>query len=258
MEPTAISSGALMTSATAGPTAVAGEYDRAVNPAVDALLRGSPLYRKLSEADRRRLAEASLARSYAKGATIFSEGDPSDVLYTIVSGRVKVVKLLPAGNEVILEILGPGDPLGAVAAYESRPYPASAAALEDTSCIAVRRAAFFELLESSPSFVRGLLVGLSFRLLELTSRIAEVSGGRVEARFAHLFLKLSDRMGRPERSGTFIPMALSRQDLADLTGTTIETCIRIMSRWGKDGVVHTDKDGFTVLDRGSLEKLVAG
>jgi CRP/FNR family transcriptional regulator len=105
--------------------------------------------------------------------------------------------------------------------------------------------------------VRGLLVGLSFRLIELTKRIAEVTGSRVEARFAHLFLKLADRVGHPDRTGTFIPMALSRQDLADLTGTTIETCIRLMSRWGKEGVVATEKEGFRVLDRGALEKLVA-
>ena len=64
-------------------------------------------------------------------------------------------------------------------------------------------------------------------------------------------------MGRPERGGTFIPLALSRQELADVTGTTIETSIRIMSRWNKDDVVRTEKDGFVVLDRGELER-VAG
>jgi CRP-like cAMP-binding protein len=220
------------------------------------LLRTNPLYRRLSEEDRRRLAEVSLVRSYTKGDTIFSEGDPSDFLYTIMDGRVKVVKMLPAGKEVILEILGSGDPLGAVAAYESRPYPASAVALEITSCLVQRRAAFFALLETCPSLVRGLLVGLSFRLVELTRRIAEVTGSRVEARFAQLFLKLADRMGREEPGGTFIPMALSRQDLADLTGTAVETCIRIMSRWGKEGIVHTEKDGFRMPDRTALEKLV--
>ena len=225
-------------------------------PGVESLLRDNPLYRRLSDEDRRRLTEVSLVRSYPRGETIFSEGDPSDFLYTIVSGRVKVLKMLPAGKEVILEILGAGDPLGAVAAYESRPYPASAVTLEETTCILVKRGAFFALLETAPSLVRGLLVGLSFRLIELTKRIAEVTGSRVEARFAHLFLKLADRMGRPDAQGVFIPMSLSRQDLADLTGTTIETCIRIMSRWGKQRLVATEKDGFRLLDRAALEELV--
>ena len=224
---------------------------------VEPLLRGNPLYRRLSEDDRRRLTEVSLVRTYPKGTTIFSEGDPSDFLFTIHSGRVKVAKMLPGGKEVILEILGAGDPLGAVAAYESRPYPASAVALEECTLILVKRAAFFALLESSPSLVRGLLNGLSFRLLELTRRIAEVTGSRVETRFCHVFLMLADRMGRTEARGLFVPLALSRQDLADLTGTTLETAIRIMSRWGKEGVVLTEKDGFVLKDRATLERLAA-
>jgi CRP-like cAMP-binding protein len=222
---------------------------------MDEALRASALYRALSPEDRARLAEVSVVRSYEKGETVFTEGDPSDFLFTVLSGRVKVVKTIPSGKEVILEIFGPGDPVGAVVAYEGRPYPGSAITLERTSCLLVRRAPFFALLESHPTLVRGFLLGLTQRIVELTRRIPEVAGGRVETRFAHLFLKLADKMGRSQAEGTLIPMALSRQDLADLTGTTIETCIRIMSRWGKEGLVRTDKDGFVLLDRPALEKL---
>ena len=221
-------------------------------------LRAASLYRGLSEEDRQRLAEVSLVKSWEKGDAIFNEGDPSEFLLTVLAGRVKVVKLLPSGKEVILEIFGAGDPVGAVVAYEGRPYPATAIALEKTACLLVRRAPFFALIERHPSLVRGLLVAFTRRIVELTQRIPEVAGGRVETRFAHLFLKLAERMGRPAEGGTFIPMALSRQDLADLTGTTIETCIRVMSRWGKESVVETEKDGFRLADRGALEKLVDG
>lgn len=119
----------------------------------------------------------------------------------------------------------------------------------------MRRNEFFALFERHPSFVRGFLTGMAQRIVELTRRIPEVAGGRVETRFAHLFLKLAERMGRPQGASVFIPMVLTRQDLADLTGTTIETCIRVMSRWGKEGVVRTEKDGFLLDDRPALERL---
>jgi len=225
---------------------------------IDQAFRATVLYRPLSADDRARLAEVSVVRSYDKAAALFFEGDPSDFLYTIVHGRAKVVKMLASGKEVILEIFGPGDPVGAVAAYEGRAYPATAIAIEPTSCLLVRRAPFFALLERHPTLVRSFMLGLTQRIVELTRRIPEVAGGRVETRLAHLFLKLADRMGVPRSEGTFIPMALSRQDLADLTGTTIETCIRIMSRWGKEAVVRTEKDGFALLDRPTLETLAQG
>jgi CRP/FNR family transcriptional regulator len=177
--------------------------------------------------------------------------------YTVIAGRVKVFKMLPTGMDVILEIFSGGDPLGAIAAYEGRPFPASAAALEDTRCLLLPRADFFALLEHHPSLVRGLLYGMTQRLIELTNRVAQLSGGRVEARLARLFLKLAEGSGRPERGGVFVPLALSRQELADMTGTTIETCIRVMSRWGKDEVVRTEKDGFLVLDANALESAAA-
>ena len=223
--------------------------------AVDDALRGVALFRALSADDRARLAEVAVVRAYHKGEALFAEGDASDFLYTILSGRAKVIKSLPSGKEVILEIFGPGDPIGAVVAYEGRPYPATAIAIEPTSCLVVRRAPFFGLLERHPTLVRGFILGLTHRIVELTRRIPEVAGARVETRFAHLFLKLADKMGRPGREGTLIPMVLSRQDLADLTGTTVETCIRIMSRWGKEGTLLTEKDGFVLVDRPALEKL---
>jgi len=223
---------------------------------VEELLRSSTLYRNLSGEDQKRLASVSLAKYYEKSETIFTEGDPPDFLVTIASGRVKVVKTIPSGKEIILEIFGPGDPVGAVVAYEGRPYPASAIAIERVECILVRRSEFFSLFERHPSFVRGFLTGMAQRIVELTRRIPEVAGGRVETRFAHLFLKLADRMGQPRGSARFVPMPLSRQELADLTGTTIETCIRIMSRWGKEGIVATEREGFVVHDQARLERLV--
>lgn len=221
------------------------------------LLRGIPMFRALTEHDAQELARVAEVRLYQRGETIFREGEPSESLFTIVRGRVKIYKITPTGKDVILEIFGEGDPFGAVAAYQERSFPASAAALEDTVCLVMPRREFFALLESNPSLVRGLLAGLTRRIAELTNRVAELSGGRVEPRIARLFVKLVEEQGLERDEGVFIPLNLSRQEIADLTGTTIETSIRIMSRWSKEGVLRTEKDGFTVLDRGALEQISA-
>jgi CRP/FNR family transcriptional regulator len=223
--------------------------------ATAAALTQIPLFRRVTPEDRARIAAVTQIREYARGEAVFDEGDPSDFFFVVVTGRVKVFKQAPSGNDVILEMFGPGGPLGAVAVYESRPYPASAAAMEPSTCLTIPRQALFALLEAHPSLVRGLLSSLSIRLVELTARLADLTGGRIEVKFARLFLKLADQLGRPERGGIFVPLQLSRQELADLTGTTIETSIRIMSRWNKDRVLLTEKDGFVVINRGSLEEL---
>ena len=170
---------------------------------------------------------------------VFAEGDAASDFFTVVEGRIKVIKGTPDGRIVILEIFGPGDPVGAVAVYEELPYPATAVALEPTTCLRIPKSEFYRLLESRPSLVRGLLMALTHRLVLLTNRLAERTGGRVETRFARLFLKLADDIGKPHGRGVFIPMPLARQELADLLGTTVETSIRIMSRWGKEGIVST-------------------
>ena len=214
-----------------------------------------PLFKRVSPADRERLIPLSWIREYGRGDLVFHEGDPSHTFFIVLSGRIKVFKHGPDGHDIILEIFGPGGPLGAVATYESRPYPASAAPLEPSSCLLIPRDAFFDLLERHPKFGRGLLGGLSLRLVELTTRLAELTGGRVEARFARLFLKLADQLGKPTERGTWVPLVLTRQELADMVGTTIETSIRTMSRWHKDDVLLTEREGFLVVDRAVLESL---
>jgi CRP/FNR family transcriptional regulator len=222
----------------------------------DDVLRELTLFQRLSVGDRRRLATVSHLVEFERGDTIFAEGDDADSMVYLVDGRVKVFKSSTAGKEIILAIFGAGDQLGAVAVYENMPYPVSSVAIEHTTCVRVPRREWLALLEEHPELVRGLLSGLAIRLSELTQRVTELSGPRVESRLARLFLKLAGKIGRKDRGGVFVPMGLSRQELADLTGTTIETTIRILSRWQKDDVVHTVKDGFVILDQAALEDVV--
>ena len=236
------------------PVPAYDEQDQMPPPHPDLLAR-LPLFHRVHPDDRARVASASRIQTFARGDDLFQEGEEPNAFVTVVEGRVKIYKRLSSGKDLIVQIFGTGDPLGAVAVYEGRPYPASAQALEPTTCLLLPRQAFLALLEQSPSLVRGILSGLSLRLIELTERLTELTGAGVEARFARLFLKLGDQFGEPRPDGLFVPLPLSRQELADLTGTTIETCIRIMSRWGRERVLATQPTGFLLINRGVLEAL---
>ncbi len=206
---------------------------------IDQALARVPMFRRLDAEDRRRIAAVSTLHEYDRGDEVFAEGDPASAFYIVASGQVKVVKSTPTGREIILEIFGAGDPLGAVVGLRrASPFRPPRARSSRRSAWCTPREAFFRLLAEHPSLVRGLLSGLTMRLIELTNRLANLSGARVEERIARLFVQKLEEQGRPERGGWFLPIALSRQEIADLAGTTIETAIRVMSRWGKSGVVR--------------------
>src|SRR5690349_16480736 len=209
-----------------------------------------PLLAALRPDDREALAPLCRMRGYDKGDTIFREGEPADRIHFVHIGRVKIVKA--AGTrDLILEILGPGEPVGAVAVFERRPFPASAITLEPSGILSIPEREFFTLLETRPEMMRRLLAGLTYRLMMVNKRMADLTGS-AEYRAARLFLTLADRVGLQTSEGLKIPLALSRQEIADLIGTTLETAIRLMSRWQKEAVILTEKDGFLIPDPAAL------
>ncbi len=209
-----------------------------------------PLLSTLKPDDRAALEPLCRMRGYEKGEVIFREGDPAERIFFAYAGLVKIVK--SAGTrDIILEILGPGEPVGAVAAFERRAFPASAVAIEPSGILSIPEREFFQLLERRPEMTRHMLAGLTMRLIMLNKRMADMTGS-AESRAARLFLTLAERLGMKQETGTYVPLALSRQELADLLGITLETAIRLMSRWQKEGVVLTDKSGFTIPDLEAL------
>lgn len=162
---------------------------------------------------------------------------------------------LASGRSVVLALFGPGELFGTVAALGEQVCDASMVAMEHTVCLKLGRDDLIGLIEESPQLIGELLPVLTRELVECKNCIVEMTCYRVEQRFAQLLLKLGDSVGQQQNGGTFIPVPLSRQELADMTGTTIETCIRVMSRWGKSGVVDTEKGGFLVRERAALVKV---
>lgn len=134
-------------------------------------------------------------------------------------------------------------------------FPATAAALEEATCVKVSRRVVVSLLNEHPPLLRELVCQISEHVSNLMTRIADLAGARVEARLAHLLLALADKVGLQDGGKIAIRIPLLRQDLADLTGTTIETSIRVMSRWDKQGIVTSEPGGFVIRDRRALERL---
>jgi CRP/FNR family transcriptional regulator, nitrogen oxide reductase regulator len=212
-----------------------------------------PILAPLTAEDRTALAPLCELRAFEKGATLFEEGQPALFIHFLFVGRVKIVKAAP-DRDLILEILGPGEPVGAVAVFERRSFPASAIALESCGTISIPERDFFQLIEKRPEITRRILAGLTLRLMALNRRLADMTGS-VEYRTARLFTTLAERGGQEHPQGVFVPLRLSRQEIADLVGTTIETAIRIMSRWQKDGLIETDKDGFLIRQIAALRQI---
>jgi len=215
------------------------------------------LFQYLTPEDLAALGSFAQIRRFDREERIFEQGEPSDHLHFVIAGRVKVVKSRADGQEVIFEIIGDGDPVGCVAALEGSPYPASAVVHEPCRILTLPRKRFLDFLGSHPGVARGLLAGFCRRNLQLVRRIADFPGS-VAARLVRLFLTLADRFGVKQGAGVHIPLSLSRQEIADLVGTTLETAIRILSRWGKEGLVLTQADGFTIPDLEALGREIGG
>jgi CRP/FNR family transcriptional regulator len=163
--------------------------------------------------------------------------------------------LTPSGRAVGIDVVGPGSPLGVESIIEGSPFRASVVSLEETTCAVVSRGTVLTLLDRRPSLLRALVSEANEQLVCLMERIAELAAARVEVRLAHVFLALAGKFGDRENGKTVVRVALLRQDLADLTGTTLETCIRVMSRWKKQGIVRSERRGFVIDDRKILEML---
>jgi CRP-like cAMP-binding protein len=135
----------------------------------DTQIAAVPIFGRLSPDDLARIADVAEVRRYQPGAKVFTEGEPADVMFTILSGRVRVKSAAESPN--LPEVLEAGDPLGDVAAVEGGPYPASGTAIDPTECLVIPRSELFRLLEGHPTLVRGFVHGLTRRIVQLTREL---------------------------------------------------------------------------------------
>jgi CRP/FNR family transcriptional regulator len=243
-----------MTPVTCRPGREVGLSDVRVDRVL-AAVRALPVFRGLSAEDQRRIATLATVRDYARGDVLWNEGDAAEALTVVVRGRVKIVRHADAGD-VILELFEAGEPVGAIAVYNYMPYPASAVCMEPVTLLSIPRRDYFELLDRNPDFARAIIREQTKLVVALMRKVQEMRGQRVDARIAQLFLKLAERMGKDTAEGTEIPLALTRQEVADLVGTTVESAIRVLSRWGREGLLVTGQGRFVIPSKERLREAV--
>ncbi len=203
--------------------------------------RQGGLFRGLAASDIAAIAAGAQRRRAARGAAFFHQGSPASALHVLTAGRAKLVQTTAEGHQVLVRIVGPGDMFGGVALLGDAGYPATAEALEAAEAIAWSGEALTRLFGRFPALALNAVRVLATRMQELYARYQELATERVEQRVARAVLRLARQAGRPEAGGILIDLPLSRQDLAELTGTTVYTVSRIVSDWQARGFVDAGR-----------------
>ena len=210
------------------------------------VVRGNPIFAGLPAKDLTALAAAARDVSYRAREYVFHEGEPAVWFCVVKRGHVKIVRHAKSGKDVVLELLGPGEAFGGVAVIERRPYPASAQATEGSVVTRIPQDLICTLAERHPSIVRQMALLIGQRLRTAHESVTSLAADPVEARLAAALLRIAEREGVRAGDRITLPFQLTRQSLADMTGTTVETAIRVLSRWQRDGLLD-DADGHLVL-----------
>jgi CRP-like cAMP-binding protein len=200
-----------------------------------------PLFEGLSADALVRIVGLAHAKAVEVGELFFSEGDQAEVFFVLTSGRVKLTQLTPEGHQVVLRLLGPGDAFGGVGVFGDPTYPVSAEAVEPSVALAWMSATMRQLLETEPAMAVNAVRFVASRLHDLQRRYRQAMTERVERRVARAVLRLVHDAGRRVEEGVEITFPVSRQDIAEMTGTTLYTVSRLLSGWEDQGIVRSGR-----------------
>jgi CRP/FNR family transcriptional regulator len=221
-------------------------------------LQQSPVFAGIPAREIAALAQVAVEDTHRPRDYVFMEGDPSRWFCIVRSGHVKIVRHARSGKDVVLEFLGPGEVFGGGAVIEKRPYPAAAQATEPTVVLKLPADAMIGLCERHPSVIKQIALLIGRRLRAAHDSVESLAVDPVEARLAAALLRLGEREGVRGPRGITLPFHLTRQGLADMTGTTVETAIRILGRWTRDGLLEDDDGRLVLADVDTLRALAEG
>lgn len=207
------------------------------------------------------LAEAAgsaRVRNLARGIKVFDQGQPVERAHALLAGAVRISQTGSDGEQVVIRFIGPGEIFGSVAIYTGRRYPADAIAMTDCLEASWSQKELVNLMERHARIAINMVTIVGGRLAELQDRVRELATQRAEQRIANTLLRLARRGRQATEGGIQIAFPLRRKDIADISGTTLHTASRILTQWGKNGLVVSDHQQLTVCSVAELERMAAG
>lgn len=223
-----------------------------------ALLQNLAMFQAMTTAE----LDAALAHAQAtrlkEGDAAFRQGEPVERFFILLGGHLKVMQITADGEQVVVRYVNPGDVFGIARAMGRQHYPATALAVEESLVISWPASDWDNFITHNAQFASSALQTVGQRLQDAHSRIRELSTEEVEQRVARAILRLAEKSGEPVDGGIRINFPITRQDIAEMTGTTLHTVSRLLSDWKDKGWVDTGRKRISVLSPEKLSQLANG
>lgn len=189
---------------------------------------------------------------YKRGDVLWKQGEAADWMLVVCTGTLKLTREWPGGRDAILDLVHRGQIVGAGAAIPNARHTSTCSAVGSGKGIRLSRPRLLSLLQHHPELTSTLLQLAHSRLQSFVQRLEEMAHGPVEQRLARVLLRIGDDVGLPDSRGLFVPVRLTRGDLAGMVGCRVETTIRVLTRWQREGLVETRREGLVIRDRRQL------
>ena len=219
------------------------------------LIKDLPPFEGIDEDALQTLINQASARHYKKDTSIFAQDAEADAFFILLDGYVRVVKLTPDGEQFIARYIPSGELFGIAPAIGQIVYPANAVAAVDCVALSWPTPLWQSVVEKHPGFATNIYGTVGKRLAETRELMIEMATAKVEIRVANAVAKLASQSGRQVKDGLLIDFPISRQDISDMTGTTLHTVSRLLSRWEEQGLVKCGRQKIVVSDIATLARL---
>jgi CRP/FNR family transcriptional regulator, nitrogen oxide reductase regulator len=200
-----------------------------------------PLFAGLTAADLAEMLREARSSRFARSSAVFEQGADATSFFLLLHGHVRASKTTPSGEQIVVRYVAPGEIFGVAPAIGLPHYPATATAVDDSVVLVWPATAWPRLVARFPQLATNTLQTVGSRLQESHTRVVEISTQQVEQRVAHALLRLAKQSGRKLDHGIEIDFPISRQDIAQMTGTTLHTVSRILSGWEQAGLVESGR-----------------